>query len=85
MYSMVKFSKTMTETNNIKDQKNPESKLKGSLCQWKDFDKNDILYTIEKVLRSASQINYFRKQWLSFLPSKLETNLKHGICRKFRL
>ena len=33
MYSMVKFSKTMTETNNIKDQKIPESKLKGSLCQ----------------------------------------------------
>ena len=73
----------MTETNNIIDQKNPETNLKRGICQWKHFDKNDILYTIEKILRSAFQIIFFRKQSLNSLPSKLETNLKHGICRKF--
>ena len=38
-----------------KTQKNRETNIKHCICQWKDFYSNDVLYTVEMVLKMAIQ------------------------------
>ena len=52
IYSVVLSSKTLTETITIKKLKLNSNMV---LVDQKQFDKYDILYTVEKVLKSAIQ------------------------------
>ena len=49
------FAKTLTENLTLKNPKNPEIKPKTWYVNGKFFDKNDILYIVEKVLKSSTQ------------------------------
>ena len=52
-YAMMLLSKTSTETLLSKNPKNPENNPETWFVNEKIFDNYDILYIVEKVLRSS--------------------------------
>ena len=68
---MVILLRTLTETITIKNLKLTSNMV---YVKEKQFINLDIIYTVEKVLKSAIYWVYFRKQWPKLLPYRLQEN-----------
>ena len=64
----------MTQTLLLKKPKNPKTIPSNMVCQWKDFNNDNLWYIVWKVLKHKIQIWYFQKTLTETLPMKKPKN-----------
>ena len=74
-YSTMIFSKTITKTIPSKNPENPRNNPQNWYVKEKNFNKYDILYIVETVLKRSIQWWFFRDRWLKLIPCKNHWNL----------
>ena len=67
------FSKTLTENLPLKKPKNPKTIPSNMVCQGKDFNNDDILYIVEKVIKMLFNGNVFKNVVSNYYDQKPET------------